>query len=278
MWLMTAFGFFSIVQKTGQDFLTVRARVREDLDTLREHYLPTLSPTQAKSGTDYPWRATVAHPDLAQALGRIVLDLHYPNFKSEVARTQGKQRAHTYGQVWQTLYDLPPHAPDLAAPGRSVAPTKDPWMDTLPAGTRLAYGGVVVNAQGQILLREPKNHFDGYHWTFAKGRPDPGETPHQTALREVLEETGVRAEILCPIPGDFDGGTTLNRYYLMRPTALLPPTQHSCKETQSIRWVTPEAAVALLKKTENSIGRKRDLAVLAAAKALLGSSEPSLDA
>lgn len=31
MWLVTNFGFFSVVQKKGDDFLTVRARVRSDL-------------------------------------------------------------------------------------------------------------------------------------------------------------------------------------------------------------------------------------------------------
>src|SRR5689334_15072987 len=29
-----------------------------------------------------------------------------------------------------------------------------------------AYGAVVVNRDGQFLLREPAGHFDGYTWTF----------------------------------------------------------------------------------------------------------------
>jgi hypothetical protein len=33
-----AFGFFSIVQKQKGDTLTIRARVREDLDRLREQH------------------------------------------------------------------------------------------------------------------------------------------------------------------------------------------------------------------------------------------------
>lgn len=106
MWLFTNFGFFSIVQKPGTDFLTVRARVRGDLDTLRECYLPALSATQAKGGTDYPWRATVVHADFAAALGRIVMDLDYSNYKNEVAARQGKSRADRYGKVWSALYDM----------------------------------------------------------------------------------------------------------------------------------------------------------------------------
>ncbi len=30
-----------------------------------------------------------------------------------------------------------------------------------------------------------------YVWTFAKGRPDPGETPEEAAIRETEEETGL---------------------------------------------------------------------------------------
>src|SRR5262249_43601458 len=62
---------------------------------------------------------------------------------------------------------------------------------------------------------EPSNHFDGYVWTFPKGRPEPGETPEEAALREVLQETGVEAAITDQIPGTFAGGTTDNVYYLM---------------------------------------------------------------
>jgi len=62
-----------------------------------------------------------------------------------------------------------------------------------------AFGGVVINSSGQVLLREPAGHYKGDVWTFAKGRPDPGESPEQTALREVLEETGYRAEIAAKI-------------------------------------------------------------------------------
>ena len=32
-------------------------------------------------------------------------------------------------------------------------------------------------------------------WSFPKGHPEPGETPEETAAREILEETGIRAEV-----------------------------------------------------------------------------------
>lgn len=35
-------------------------------------------------------------------------------------------------------------------------------------------------------------HRHGGHWAFPKGHVEPGETEHETAARETLEETGVR--------------------------------------------------------------------------------------
>lgn len=106
MWIFAKFGFFSVVQKPGTDYLTVRTRVRQDLDNLRDRYLPQLSEVQGHAGTDYQWRATVSHQDFADAIGRITSDIHYPNFKSEVARNEGQSRAHCYGKVWEILYQL----------------------------------------------------------------------------------------------------------------------------------------------------------------------------
>jgi 8-oxo-dGTP diphosphatase len=59
--------------------------------------------------------------------------------------------------------------------------------------------------KGRVLLRRPKGDFDGYVWTFPKGRPDAGETPEQAALREVKEETGYSAKVIGKLPGSFRG-------------------------------------------------------------------------
>ncbi len=129
-----------------------------------------------------------------------------------------------------------------------------------------AYGGVIINNQGKILLREPRNHFDGYIWTFPKGRQRLGETPEETAFREVLEETGIKAEIRKCLPGVYEGGTTENIYFLM---SLIEDTGKFDGETQSIIWVTPEKARDLISMTTNSIGRERDLQVLEKALRLI---------
>lgn len=54
--------------------------------------------------------------------------------------------------------------------------------------------GVVVFRGDEVLVI--KNRFG--EWVLPKGKIEPGETPEEAALREVEEETGVRAEILRP--------------------------------------------------------------------------------
>ncbi|MEQ1779818.1 MAG: NUDIX hydrolase [Hyphomonadaceae bacterium] len=127
-----------------------------------------------------------------------------------------------------------------------------------------AYGGVLINDRGQVQLREPANHFGGYVWTFAKGRPDHGETPEQTALREVLEETGQAARIIALIPGVFAGTTTSTVFFLMEPVGEAGPFSG---ETAAVRWVDDDAARQLMAMTTTQTGRKRDLQVLEAALA-----------
>ena len=121
MWLITSIGFFSIVQKPGDSedgMLTVRARANGDLDALREKYLPTLGKTAPNSGTDYRYRARAPREDITKAMMHIVQDIHYGNFKNEVQKRQGLERAKTYHGVWDVLYGISePEAMDSARKG-----------------------------------------------------------------------------------------------------------------------------------------------------------------
>lgn len=136
--------------------------------------------------------------------------------------------------------------------------------------SKQAYGGVIFDSNGLVLLREPKNHFDGYVWTFPKGRTDPGETPEQTALREVKEETGVDATIVSLLPGEYLGGTSVTRYFLMAAEIGAGGVAPDDKETASVKWMTPAEARQHIMQTTNTTGRKRDLAVLDAALHMRG--------
>ncbi len=253
MWLFTTVGFFSVVQKPGEDVLTVRARVAADLDRLREAYLPALSPTVAGGGSDYPYRATVGHADFGRGLARLAADLHYPNFKDAVAAAQDRDREAVYNRVWHELRALNP----------PLAPARTGAQGMRGTGRARAYGGVVIDDAGRVLLREPHGHYGGYRWTFPKGRPLPTEaSPSETARREVREETGVVATVVEALPGAFAGTTTETHYFLLAPEGTAGAWDD---ETQAIRWADREEAARLIAMTPHAKGRERDLRVLALA-------------
>jgi 8-oxo-dGTP pyrophosphatase MutT (NUDIX family) len=147
-----------------------------------------------------------------------------------------------------------------------------------PTGGSRRYGGVVFNGDGAVLLREPLNHFDGYHWTFPKGKPEYGELPIETALRETVEETGLSPIVIGHVPGRFSGTSTgaSSYFYLMfDESELVPQARHD--ETASVRWVQAYEAIALIKESTNLGGRQRDLEILeTACKAFAELNDPSV--
>jgi hypothetical protein len=126
MWLITPVGFFSIVQKPADrsaGTLTVRARVRADLAALKAQHLPGLGPIKTSSDTDYRYRATAPRAEVAAALSRMVEGLGYDNFKNEVAKRQGYERAGLYHDVWDVLYRLQTRHDDGEDPNHGTAKT-----------------------------------------------------------------------------------------------------------------------------------------------------------
>lgn len=250
MWLFTSFGFFSVVHKPDDaehDTLTVRSRTRADLETLRTRYLPDLSDILENAGTDYRFRAHAPRQAVADAMRQALLELDYANFKAEVVKAQGQGRAAVYHEVWDVVCALQPEGSH----------------SELPSARTVSYGGVVFDGKGNVLLRQPVGQFDGYVWTFAKGKARRGETAVGAALREVREETGVPVRIIGKIPGRFRGGTGWAEYFIMEPDG--PAGSFDPAETEAVRWVTVREAPALLRETRHAVGRDRDLAVLNAA-------------
>lgn len=134
---------------------------------------------------------------------------------------------------------------------------------------RSRYGGVMVNPEGRVLLREPLNHFDGVHWTFPKGHPDRTEHPTITAIRETEEETGMTPQIVGHVPGGFGGSATgsVNHYYLMHDSgnAFNPSLMNG--ETQKLVWATPQQADEMMQLGTNAHAVHRDRSILRAAVA-----------
>jgi 8-oxo-dGTP diphosphatase len=110
-----------------------------------------------------------------------------------------------------------------------------------------AAGGVLVRP-GAAGLEVAVIHRPKYEdWSLPKGKLDGDETFEQAALREVEEETGMRAELgpeLSPVSyRDRKGRTKLVRYWLMR---MLEGQFRPGSEVDELRWLDPEGAQELL--------------------------------
>ena len=77
-------------------------------------------------------------------------------------------------------------------------------------------------------------------WSIPKGKVDPGETDEQAALREVEEETGVRAtlgpELEATRYRDRKGRLKQVRYWLMEPADDKAPKFKPNNEIDEVRW------------------------------------------
>jgi 8-oxo-dGTP pyrophosphatase MutT (NUDIX family) len=93
----------------------------------------------------------------------------------------------------------------------------------------------------KFLLVGPKKDRPN-EWFLPKGHIENGETPGQTALREVCEETGVTARIVCPLETlEFKakGNTVRAVFYLMELISEAEPIEKRRRE-----WFSLEDAVA----------------------------------
>jgi 8-oxo-dGTP diphosphatase len=122
----------------------------------------------------------------------------------------------------------------------------------------LAAGGLVVRQSGPASIEIAIVHRPiREDWSYPKGKVEQKETLTECALREVLEETGLRCRIVSFV------GTTEYRdrkdrrkiaaYWMMTPEG---GTFRSCEEVDEMRWVGLEEAAELL-----TYERDRDLLV-----------------
>jgi len=84
--------------------------------------------------------------------------------------------------------------------------------------------------------------------TMAKGKMEPGETVEQTALREILEETGIEGRIIQPISvicyqfNHPDHGLMDKEVHYFLVEAIGGTIQAQIEEIRGVEWMTPEKA------------------------------------
>lgn len=125
------------------------------------------------------------------------------------------------------------------------------WVRRRAAGKWASAGGVVIDAAGCVVLIREADRRGRARWTLPKGRIDPGETPEAAAVREVYEESGLRASIVRPIVV-YEGRLHFTYYFEMK-----VERSHGRPEVgaKSVRVVTVARATELLRS-------RRDLSVL----------------
>lgn len=105
--------------------------------------------------------------------------------------------------------------------------------------------------EGQVLLIRTRTRKGRSVWTFPKGRGEPGEVWEETALREVLEETGyacrIRKALRMTSYQFYLGAARVRknvRWFLMEP--IEKAQRRSMQEVDEARWVPVREAYTKL--------------------------------
>lgn len=118
-----------------------------------------------------------------------------------------------------------------------------PLFLTASGGKWSSAGGVVWDKKGRIAVVLQRDRARRLRWTLPKGRIDRGETIEQAALREVREESGLRAKVTGYL-GRHEGRRHFTHYFSM---GLMKDTGRFDGETVEVRFVTLEKARKLLR-------------------------------
>lgn len=102
MWLYTDIGFFSIVQKDGAGTLTIRSRVRKDLENFC-HVMQQINGLDAEiiesCDSDYRYRIVVPQNMSSIIFMTLGQRITYDNFKDHI-KMKDPRRADIYSGIW----------------------------------------------------------------------------------------------------------------------------------------------------------------------------------
>lgn len=95
----------------------------------------------------------------------------------------------------------------------------------LPVAREYSAGGLIFNESDQVAIIARHSRSGHLEWCLPKGHIEKGETPEQTAVREVHEETGILGEVIGSIAtidywftGDTNRVHKLVHHYVLQQT------------------------------------------------------------
>ena len=97
----------------------------------------------------------------------------------------------------------------------------------------------LIDADDRILLAQrPEGKSMASLWEFPGGKVEPGETPEESLIRELMEELGVETKVACLAPLTF-ASHSYDDFHLLMPLYICRRwwgTARS-KEGQTLKWV-----------------------------------------
>lgn len=112
MWIMSTYGFFSVIRKTKNEY-QVRARERYDLVMLiravrkdGKYFRPNIIRTEK---ADYLYRIVLTPGEYNRVFRALHRSIDYSNFKSAVHATEGQSHKYSfYHRIWEIMMELQP--------------------------------------------------------------------------------------------------------------------------------------------------------------------------
>lgn len=105
----------------------------------------------------------------------------------------------------------------------------------------MAVGAVVIDTRGRVLLVRRGRPPSVGSWSLPGGHVEPGETLEAAIAREVLEETAVRARVVCAlgvVPVAREGYSYEIHEHLLVPLEPAPEPRGG-DDAADARWVDP---------------------------------------
>ena len=177
----------------------------DDLDGLAE---PSASPTLtvASAATVAAGQIAISGPTPATVFGRLRhAGIAYAS-GTDVAKDGARRTLATADSAMTSPVQSPASAQTPSGPTPAMmpqrrasdGPTTFASLDAqeLPVVREYSAGGLIFDKHNRVVIIARHSRSGHLEWCLPKGHIEKGETPQQTAVREVHEETGILGEVI----------------------------------------------------------------------------------